>query len=233
MWVHMCLYMQPCTKQVCVYMYMHTCLMFDLLFCFVFLGKYHCTFQITPAYGKSRVLMIETGKNFSFSTSCILWKQQLSSKDLWTRLLAFWHPRASDISAPLVFPSWGDANSGDSASSSAVAPAVSDICAQLTNMHEARDDVCLRLLPLEQLHLPRVPAILILMTLLLYLPLPKLTWVFRGWAGRWFDGSGMWSPFPILAYYIWRGLGQFHVSFPFLDSLCLQAKLACPDVPEV
>lgn len=47
---------------VCMYMCVCTRLMFDLLWAFFFLDKDHCTFQMTPAWGKSRVLMIETDK---------------------------------------------------------------------------------------------------------------------------------------------------------------------------
>lgn len=125
-------------EYTCVYAHIHeqnpcdyTCTyipVWRLIYCFVFLDKYHYTFQITPAWDKSRVLMIKTNKNFSFSASCILWKHQPSSKDLWTRLRSYWWPQASTISATLVFPYWGDVNSGDSASGSAVAPAVCHLC---------------------------------------------------------------------------------------------------------
>ena len=44
-----------------------------------------------------------------------------------------------------------------------------------------------------------------------------------GW--EMFDGGCLQSSFPILAYCIWRGVRQPHVSSPFLDSWCLQTKL--------
>lgn len=62
--IHECLYIYPRTEPTCVCICVYVpvwCLIYYGLF-FFFLDKDHCTFQMTPAWGKSRVLMIETDK---------------------------------------------------------------------------------------------------------------------------------------------------------------------------
>lgn len=84
---------------------------------------------------------METNKNFSLPTSCIVWEHQPSSKDSCTCLLSSWYPQSP---LPLRFSCLRDATSHSSASSSVVAPAA--LCARLTSMQEAEDDVCIRVL---------------------------------------------------------------------------------------
>lgn len=128
-----------------MYICMHTCLTFDFYFCFLFLDKYHHTSYITPAGGKSKVFTLETNKNFSFPPSGILWEHQPSPRTHALVCSPLGIPRHLSP-PPLQFSRLRDATSHSSASSSVVAPAA--ICARLTSMQEAEDNVCIRVLAL-------------------------------------------------------------------------------------
>lgn len=76
----------------------------------------------------------------------------------------------------------------------------------------------------QQLRLPGAPAVSTSVTLSLYRALLRFLWVFGDWAGRCSVVAVCKAPSPS-----WLpefgGVGQLLVSPPFLDFLCLQAKL--------